>query len=203
MEFSSPLATVTPTVDGDVLAILSSSDGWFTTTLLQEQIPTRSVPGIRNVLIRLVDQGIVQSMIVGRVHQYRLNRQHIAAEPIIALARLRDAFTRRAAAAMGAWHESPLFAALCPPVSSPVLRIVAIMPRRVHQRIWDDQVSEFEAAAQLWTGNAVTVIAVGEDAVGEASILLDEVAREGIAIVGDFAWFRRSIAMAQLELQGK
>ena len=202
MEFSSPLATVTPTVDGDVLAILSGTDGWFTTTLLQEQIPTRSVPGIRNVLIRLVDQGIVQSLIVGRVHQYRLNRQHIAAEPIIALARLRDAFTQRAAAAMGAWHEPPLFAALCPQTSS-ALRIVAIMPRRVHQRIWDDQVSEFEAAAQLWTGNPVTVVAVGEDAVGEASILLDEVARDGIAIVGDFAWFRRSIAMAQLELQGK
>ena len=202
MEFSSPLATVTPTVDGDVLAILSGTDGWFTTTLLQEQIPTRSVPGIRNVLIRLVEQGIVQSLIVGRVHQYRLNRQHIAAEPIIALSRLRDAFTQRAAAAMGAWHEPPLFAALCPP-TSPALRIVAIMPRRVHKRIWDDQVSEFEAAAQLWTGNPVTVIAVGEDTVGEASILLDEVARDGIAIVGDFAWFRRSIAMAQLELQGK
>jgi hypothetical protein len=202
VEFSSPLATVTPTVDGDVLAILSGSDGWFTTTLLQEQIPTRSVPGIRNVLIRLVEQGIVQSMIVGRVHQYRLNRQHIAAEPIIALARLQDAFTQRAGAAMGAWHEPPLFAALCPSVS-PVLRIVAIMPRRVHERIWNDQVSEFEAAAQLWTGNAVTVIAVGEDAVGEASILLDEVARDGIVILGDFAWFRRSIAMAQLELQGK
>ena len=202
MEFSSPLATVTPTVDGDVLAILSGSDGWFTTTLLQEQIPTRSVPGIRNVLIRLVEQGIVQSLIVGRVHQYRLNRQHIAAEPIIALSRLRGAFTQRAAAAMGAWHEPPLFAALCPP-TSPALRIVAIMPRRVHKRIWDDQVSEFEAAAQLWTGNPVTVIAVGEDTVGEASILLDEVARDGIAIVGDFAWFRRSIAMAQLELQGK
>ena len=202
MEFSSPLATVTPTVDGDVLTILSGSDGWFTTTLLQEQFPTRSIPGIRNVLIRLGEQGIVQSMIVGRVHQYRLNRQHIAAESIIALARLQDAFVSRASAAMGAWHQPPLFAALCAPGNS-VLRIVAIMPRRVHQRIWDDQVSEFEAAAQLWTGNPVTVVAVGEDAVGEASILLDEVARDGIAIVGDFAWFRRSIAMAQLELQGK
>ena len=202
MEFTSPLATVTPTVDGDVLAILARSDDWFTTTLLQEQIPTRSVPGIRNVLIRLGEQGIVQSMIVGRVHQYRLNRQHLAAESIIALARLRDAFIDRAAAAMGAWHEPPLFAALCPS-SEPRLCIVAITPRRVHQQIWNDQVSEFEGAARLWTGNDVTVIPVGEDAVGEASTLLDEVAREGIAIVGDFAWFRRSIAMAQLELQGK
>lgn len=201
MEFTSPLATVTPTVDGDVLAILASSDGWFTTPLLQQQIPTRSIPGIRNVLIRLVDQGVVQSMIVGRVHQFRLNRQHIAAAPILALARLQDAFVERASAAMGAWHQPPLFAALCP--AHPVLRVVAITPRRVDERIWLDQVLEFEAAARLWTGNDVVVTAVDEDAVAEASTLLDEVAREGTAIIGDFAWFRRSIAMAQLELQGK
>jgi len=202
VEFSSPLATVTPTVDGDVLMILSGSDGWFTTTLLQEQIPTRSIPGIRNVLIRLGEQGIVQSMIVGRVHQYRLNRQHIAAESIIALSRLQDAFVSRAAAAMGAWHQPPLFAALCAPVNS-VLRIVAITPRRVDGATWLDQVREFEAAARLWTGNDIVVIAVDEDDVANSSLLLDEVAREGVAIVGDFAWFRRSIAMAQLELQGK
>lgn len=202
MQFTSPLATVTPTVDGDVLAILASSDDWFTTTLLQEQIPTRSIPGIRNVLIRLGEQGIVQSMIVGRVHQYRLNRQHLAAESIIALARLQDAFVSRASAAMGSWHQPPLFAALCAPRHA-VLRIVAITPRRADGAIWLDQVREFEAAARLWTGNDVVIIAVDEDDVADASQLLDEVARDGIAIVGDFAWFRRSIAMAQLELQGK
>lgn len=206
MDFTSPLATVTPTVDGDVLAILATSDGWFTTTLLQQQIPTRSVPGIRNVLIRLGEQGIVQTMVVGRVHQYRLNRQHLAAESIIALAQLQDAFIAKAAAAMGAWHQPPLFAALLP-LEQPQLAIVAIFARHGDRAIWDDQVAEFEGAVGLWTGNDARVVTVHEDAIAEASTLLDEVARKGIAIIGDFARFRRSIALAELErqveLQGK
>jgi hypothetical protein len=60
-------------------------------------VPTRSIPGICNALLRLAEQGTVKMETVGRVLQFRLNRNHLAAPAIIALAQLQQAFIDRLA----------------------------------------------------------------------------------------------------------
>ena len=88
MQLNRPFATVTPTLDGDVLAVLATSDVTFTITQIQRILHTASGDGIRKVLSRLTAQGVVLQDQVGRTNTCRLNAEHLAAEPILALARL-------------------------------------------------------------------------------------------------------------------
>ena len=74
MELSRPLSTVTPTLDGDVLAVLARHDATFTTGQLHRVLTQHSEEGIRRVLQRLTKQGVVQSDRVGNAFTYRLAR---------------------------------------------------------------------------------------------------------------------------------
>lgn len=86
MQLNKPFATVTPTLDGDVLAVLASADATFTISQIQRILTTASGEGIRKVVNRLAAQGVVLQDEVGRTHTYRLDAEHLAAEPIRALA---------------------------------------------------------------------------------------------------------------------
>lgn len=55
MQLSKPFGTVTPTLDGDVLA---SAEVSFTITQIQRILTTVSGEGIRKVLTRLTAQGV-------------------------------------------------------------------------------------------------------------------------------------------------
>ena len=61
MDAQHPLAVVTPTRDGDVLAVLALVDEAFTTGQLHRTLSRFSEDGIRKVLARLRKQGIVLS----------------------------------------------------------------------------------------------------------------------------------------------
>ena len=79
MELNRPLATVTPTLDGDVLAVLAQHEVSFTTGQLRRVLSRYSQEGIRKVLIRLTRQGVVSAERVGNSYSYRLNAEHLAA----------------------------------------------------------------------------------------------------------------------------
>ncbi|MGH3395264.1 MAG: hypothetical protein ACRDPO_11305 [Streptosporangiaceae bacterium] len=68
--------------------MLAQHEVTFTTRQLHRILDRYSGEGIRKVLHRLVRQGIVQSIRVGGTYTYELNREHLAADPIIQLARL-------------------------------------------------------------------------------------------------------------------
>ena len=61
MQLNKPFATVTPTLDGDVLAVLASADVTFTVSQIQRILTTVSGEGIRKVLTRLTAQGAAVS----------------------------------------------------------------------------------------------------------------------------------------------
>lgn len=79
----------------------------FTTGQLQRMLPKGSTPGIRHALQRLVEQGIVEAEQVGRAWQCRLNREHLAAGPVIALANLRRALLQRMEDELEGWNPRP------------------------------------------------------------------------------------------------
>ncbi len=112
MILSRPLSVVTPTVDGDVLRALALADASFTTGELHRLIGAHSVDGVRKVLLRLTAQGIVSAEPAGRAYLYRLNRDHLAAGPIEALARLREALVERLRAELGSWPIPAVYGAL-------------------------------------------------------------------------------------------
>src|SRR5215217_2577946 len=112
MELSQPLSTITPTLDGHVLAVLARNDAPFTTGQLHQILPQHSQEGIRKVLLRLTKQGIVHSVRVGNTFTYRFNRDHLAAEPTAELALLQETFLQRLETLLKSWQVSPVYAAV-------------------------------------------------------------------------------------------
>src|SRR4030081_362509 len=104
MDLSRPLSTVTPTLDGDVLAVLARHDAAFTTGQLHRVLTQHSEEGIRKVLQRLNRQGILLSDRVGNAFTYQLNRNHLAAEHIIGLARLQETLLNRLGDRLASWE---------------------------------------------------------------------------------------------------
>lgn len=103
MELRRPLATVTPTLDGDVLTVLAQYEVTFTTGQLHRVLDRYSEAGIRKVLVRLSGQGIVLSERVGTAYGYRLNGDHLAAGAVIELANLQRTLLLRIEERLASW----------------------------------------------------------------------------------------------------
>jgi predicted nucleotidyltransferase len=112
MMLSRPFRLVTPTVDGDVLAVLARADAAFTPPQVRDLIDMRSVEGVRNALRRLTAQGIVTRERYGNAYVYRLNRAHVAARHIIGLAESGDEVLQRMREQLATWSVPCEFAAL-------------------------------------------------------------------------------------------
>src|SRR4051812_28639181 len=107
MDFRRPLSTVTPTLDGDVLVVLAGVDAELTGREVHRLANRGSEHGIRKVLDRLVDEGVVNRRPAGSAKLYRLNREHLAAPAIEALAGMRRELLRRMRDAATAWEITP------------------------------------------------------------------------------------------------
>lgn len=94
MDLTSPIRSVIPSLDGPVLEALTLTNAPASLTMIHRRAGTGSLSGVRNVLERLREHGIVDKEPGG----YRLNRDHLAAEPIVSLANLRGRFSERVTA---------------------------------------------------------------------------------------------------------
>lgn len=110
MDLSDPTRTVTPTLDGPVLAVLAAAGRPLTVGEVANQAARGSEIGIRRSLSRLVDQGLVRATLVGRNRVHELNRDHIAAGAAETLAGLRLELWRRLRSELSDWDPTPLYA---------------------------------------------------------------------------------------------
>ncbi len=195
-----PLLTVTPTLDGDVLSVLARADAAFTAPKVQRLLERHSVPGVRKVLNRLVEQGIVSADQAGRTFTYRLNRDHLAAAAIIELAHLDDALIERIRTAVATWDRAPLLVMLFGSAATGQMRVnsdidvfvVGNEPSGGSDR-WRAQISELELDITKWTGNDARVLAYAvEDLAHANDVVVDDIARDGILVAGDRAVLRRA-----------
>ena len=112
MDLSKPLAVVTPTLDAAVLQALAATTAWTSGAQVHRIADAGSPDGVRRVLSRLVVQGIVLADAHPHATLYLLNRDHVAAGPIIALTRVRTTIIERITAALGGWSPQPVHASL-------------------------------------------------------------------------------------------
>ena len=187
------MLTVTPTIDGGVLSVLARAEAAFTAPKVQRLLDRHSVPGVRKVLNRLVEQGIVNADQAGRTLTYRLNRDHLAAAPIIELAHLDDALIERIRAAVATWDRAPLLVMLFGSAATGRMRVdsdidvfvVANEPRDAVD-LWRAQLSDLELDITKWTGNDARVLAYTvEDVMHTNDVVVDDIARDGLLIAGD------------------
>lgn len=99
MDVSMPISSVVPSLDGPVLVALTASLAPASLTDIHRRAARGSKSGVRDVLLRLVEDGLVHDVPGGFV----LNRDHVAAAAVIALADLHGELARRIRATVEDW----------------------------------------------------------------------------------------------------
>lgn len=207
MLLQSPLTTVTSALDGPVLQVLAGAHAPFSVANIANIIGNASPSGIRLTLHRLVRQGIVTERRFGRSVVYSFNHEHLAADGILALARIRDSFIRRLRSTIAAWEDSPHLAMLFGSaargdmheesdidiliVSGPDLPPIEVGEPwdQSPDAPWAAQVSQLSDLVSDLTGNDCHVVEMTfsefKEKVAAKDPLLANVEREGIPLFGN------------------
>jgi len=206
MDFQRPIKVVTPTLDGDVLAVLAGAEEEFTGRGIQRLLGRGSEPGIRKAADRLVDQGVVLRRRAGRANLYSLNRDHLAAPYVEGLASLRAELVARLRQAIAEWDAPArwvlLFGSVARGEAGPAsdLDLLVIRDRGVEEDTpaWREQLASLEDDAGAWTGNEARVLEYGEGDLVDGSVaaVVEEALRDGIDLHGS----RRELRAALREI---
>lgn len=200
-----PLATVTPTVDADILQVLASADQTFTGRQLARLIPERSTRGVTRALQRLVDHGIVDVAPAGSANLYQLNRRHLAADHIVALSRLRDTLAERISDHVDRWRQPADLVMLFGSAARNQMGLdsdidLFIVSDHVGAEVWDTQARKLAQQVRVWTGNDCRILEMTHQQVTEGAVddpVLTEIARDGQTLYGDVYLLRHARAVAK------
>ncbi|MGJ9412717.1 nucleotidyltransferase domain-containing protein [Aeromicrobium sp. CF4.19] len=169
MDLRNPFAAVTPTLDGHVLRVLSQAAGSLSTQQVIDLCAEGSPAGIRKVLHRLVEQGVISELRVGKSYAYSANREHIAWPAVELLANALDRLDEAIAGQVSGWEIQPLSVELFgssargeSTVESDVDILVAAPALQDAERDrWESQLQDLQESVQVWTGNDVDILDVG------------------------------------------
>ena len=187
MDVSMPITTVVPSLDGPVLAALAATSAPMGLAAVHARAGRGSKSGVRSVLLRMVDEGLVFEVPGG----YVLNREHLAAPAVQCLAALHGELTNRIRSAVDGWPIRPELVGLFGSAarrdgdaSSDIdLLVVCDDPDLA------DRVDELAEQIRRWTGNRPQVIGRTPAEIGRLrrskEPILAEWARDLIPIVGD------------------
>ena len=201
MDFAHPFRMVSPTLDGDVLAVLAGADEEFSGRRIHRLLGHGSEPGVRKAVERLVDQGVVLRSRAGRAKLYRLNRQHLGAAGIELLAAARTELIARLREAIAGWQHAPRCAALfgsaarreAGPESDLDLLVVRAADIEEESPAWREQLSSLERDATAWTGNDARIVELAEGDLTGAEPLLEQVFDEGVELAGSLRTLRSEL----------
>lgn len=197
MDLSFPHTVALSRTDGQVLSVLAG-----TTRPLGGREVARlagiSQNGAWKALRRLVVQGVViEQPAGGRSLLYTLNRDHIAAEPIITLTRLRSILIERLRELLAGWEVQPIHASVFGSAArgdgdkDSDIDILVIRPRNVEEgdESWRSQIDSLAATVRSWTGNHAGIAEVSERDLPrlrrERPPVIEAVVADGITLIGD------------------
>lgn len=202
MQLDRPFLVVTPTVDGDVLAALAGAEAAFTGRGLHRLIGRHSADGVRRAVERLARQGTVDVAVVGPSKLYSLNRDHLAAPHIIALAKLYEQLVDRLRSRLANWQLPPVYAALFGSAATQQMSdnsdidVFVVRPDALtaEQADWAEQLAELAHDGSRWTGNDLRIFELSdaEAKLGVASddqVLVD-IRDHGIRLIGTAGYLR-------------
>lgn len=198
VDVSSPHRAVAAGLDGDILVLLARTTQPMSGREIAERLGLRSHDGVRKALERLVRQGIVLREGSRSAFLHQLNREHLAAAAVLALAGMRTELWRRIRDAIAEWelpatHASAFgSAARGDGDAASDIDILLVRPSATPDadRVWGDQVDALRRRVELWTGNRAGIVEVGEQALNEMLAqseppqVLRAVLREGVELAG-------------------
>jgi len=159
MDLSRPIASVVPSLDGDVLMVLAGTTRPLTGREVGRLVRRGSWSGVRRVLHRLVDQGLVTAQEATPSMLYSLNRDHVDAPAVINLAGLRTEFFDRIRDQIEQWRIAPDSAAIFGSAArgdgstGSDVDVFLVRPDAVDEddSEWRKQVAELSAAISRWS----------------------------------------------------
>lgn len=156
MDVSMPITAVVPSLDGPVLTALASTSAPIGLAEVHARAGRGSKSGVRSVLLRLVDEGLVLDVPGG----YVLNRDHVAAPAVELLTTLHGELTGRIRAAVEKWTTTPELVGMFGSAarrdgdSSSDIDVLVVSD----EPDLDDRVDELAEQIRRWTGNRAQVI---------------------------------------------
>jgi predicted nucleotidyltransferase len=205
MDFRRPFLAVTPTLDGDVLAVLAGANAEFTGRQVYHLVGHGSERGVRNALDRLSRQGVVLTRKAGAANLFQLNREHLAARWIEGLARMRSQLLRQLTETVEQWEVLPVTAVLFGSVargeatdeSDLDLLVVRPADQAADAPVWEGQLADLERAVTAWTGNDARVLELGESELTDdrsaPEPVLEEAARHGAPFFGSLRQLKHAL----------
>jgi len=206
MQLQSPFAVVTPTLDGEILAVLARVESSLTVGQIRTLLPHRSDEGIRKALRRLSAQGVVNSERVSAVVGHRLNRRHLAAPQVIAIARLRDTLIERMQESLKTWPTPPRWTALFGSAARGEMRIdsdidLFMVDPGVDAELWEAWTNAFAADVSAWTGNDLRILSLTEEEVrlgaAKRDPIIESLLADTLVVSGPMDWLRRTVRSAR------
>jgi|ERR1700689_1455451 hypothetical protein len=196
MNVSRAYSAVAPTVEGDVLVVLAGTTQPLTGRRVARLARRGSVAAVAKALGRLVSQGIVLRQEAPPASLYTLNRQHLAAPAVEALALIRTELLARLRQALSTWSTSPVHASLFGSAArgdgdqDSDIDIFIVRPAGVdaEDATWNAQLRDIGEAVLAWSGNHAGIIDFAERDLAqmreENPPVLGDLQRDGIDLAG-------------------
>ncbi|MEK0443436.1 MAG: hypothetical protein RL507_289 [Actinomycetota bacterium] len=167
MDISSPISSVIPGVPGVILQVLARTTQPLTGSGIADLVAPRwSRAGVTKALHGLVESGLVTCMPAGRANLYTLNREHVAATPVLELSHLRATLIDRISAAVRAWPTAAtavyVYGSLARSSgnSSSDIDLLVVRPRHVREsnEEWSSQILRLTDNVHEWSGNHCEIL---------------------------------------------
>lgn len=166
VDVSEPTQAMTPTLDGPVLTVLVRAQQELTGLEVHRLCSRGSVDGVRRVLHRLVDQGVVQARPAGGALLFSLNRDHLAVPAITRLTDLRGELWRRLRELVAGWARPPVHSGVFGSAArgdgdaGSDIDLLVVRPDKLdgEDSEWVAQLDNLRRQVRAWTGNDLQVI---------------------------------------------
>jgi hypothetical protein len=196
VDVSNGLSVVSPTLDAWVLRAMVATTRPMSGRQIARLVDHGSLGGVQKALARLVDQGIVLADAYPSAILFTLNRDHLAAGPVIELAHLATTLVARLRGFIASWEVHPQHAYLFGSAarqdgdtSSDIDVLLVHAETRVQDKNpWSHQVDDLATRIARWTGNDAGILDISAVDLDRMRVnkeaILDSWAREGILLAG-------------------
>ncbi len=197
MNLSHPITTAIPSSHGDVLEVLAHTNVALSARAIADLTNGRvSHTQVGTSLRHLVSVGLVFGESHPPANLYWLNRNHVAADPVVLLASLRTELLDRMRDAVATWDPRAdavwLFGSFARGEGSAEgdIDVLVLVPPSVSEDdpVWANQLSVFSSDVQMWSGNTCRIVELGrgefDDMIDVGERLPRDIARDGVRLAG-------------------
>lgn len=170
MDVTRPYTAICPTLDSDVLSVLAGTSRPLTGREVSRLVGRKSHTGVRAVLNRLSEHGLVDRQEAGRALLFTLNREHLAAPAVTLLAGMRAELVQRLRRSIESWSVVPIHASVFGSAArgdgdtKSDIDLFIVRPKDIDDDdpVWRQQLDRLATSVHRWTGNHAGITEVAE-----------------------------------------